>query len=201
MPKTKSVRGGAAVVDEEAEGTRLFLYLLYLIFLAEEAAKFAKQMAELQTLFGDLGQRLHATPPVELTEEESAYQVVVVKHFFPAHVVFQYAVTNTLPEQELRNVSMDIGSDQGDFRLAFHLLTSSETGFEVVKVLPAKVCSFKSEASIYVTLTRHVCTSLSLAEFGIYFLLLSGGCFFYETIILQQYDVRHSRCEHANRRG
>ena len=45
-----------------------------------------------------------SSPPVELTEAETEYSVSVVKHIYPAHVVFQFNCTNTIAEQQLQNV-------------------------------------------------------------------------------------------------
>jgi coatomer protein complex subunit gamma len=42
---------------------------------------------------------------VELTEE-TEYEVNVVKHIYPAHIVLQFNCTNTIPEQRLENVNI-----------------------------------------------------------------------------------------------
>jgi hypothetical protein len=48
---------------------------------------------------------LQSSKPVQLTEEETEYAVNVVKHTYPAHIVFQFNATNTIQEQQLENVS------------------------------------------------------------------------------------------------
>lgn len=48
-----------------------------------------------------------SSEPVELTESETEYAVNVVKHIFDRHVVFQYNITNTIPEQLLENVMVN----------------------------------------------------------------------------------------------
>ena len=48
--------------------------------------------------------KLQSSSPVELTEE-TEYEVNVVKHIYPGHIVFQYNFTNTIPEQLLENVN------------------------------------------------------------------------------------------------
>lgn len=51
------------------------------------------------------GHTFQSSAPVELTEAETEYAVNVVKHIYDGHVVFQYNCTNTIPEQQLENVS------------------------------------------------------------------------------------------------
>jgi len=56
--------------------------------------------------FGNLGPLFRSTQPVQLTEEESEYQVNYVKHIYPRHVIFQFNVTNNMEDQQLENVSV-----------------------------------------------------------------------------------------------
>lgn len=49
-----------------------------------------------------------SSAPVELTEAETEYAVNVVKHIYDRHVVFQYNCTNTVPEQLLENVRINL---------------------------------------------------------------------------------------------
>ena len=53
--------------------------------------------------FGDC---FKSSQPIQLTEEETEYMVVVVKHVFDEHVVFQFNCTNTVKEQILEGVSI-----------------------------------------------------------------------------------------------
>ncbi len=43
---------------------------------------------------------------MQLTEEETEYKIVCVKHVLEAHVVFQFLCTNTVKEQVLEDVSV-----------------------------------------------------------------------------------------------
>lgn len=56
--------------------------------------------------FASLGRLFKSSPPVQLTEDETEYTVVVIKHVFDAHVVLQFNCTNTVQEQVLENVSV-----------------------------------------------------------------------------------------------
>ena len=53
-----------------------------------------------------LGECFKSSQPIQLTEEETEYMVVVVKHVFDEHVVFQFNCTNTVKEQILEGVSI-----------------------------------------------------------------------------------------------
>ena len=55
------------------------------------------------TGFGDC---FKSSQPIQLTEEETEYMVVVVKHVFDEHIVFQFNCTNTVKEQILEGVSI-----------------------------------------------------------------------------------------------
>lgn len=47
-----------------------------------------------------------STKPIPLTEHETEYVVGVVKHIFAEHIVFQFNLTNTLPDTILEQVSV-----------------------------------------------------------------------------------------------
>ncbi|MCO5593640.1 hypothetical protein L7F22_047655 [Adiantum nelumboides] len=63
--------------------------------------------------FSSFGKLFKSSIPVELTEE-TEYEVNVVKHVYPGHIVFQYNCTNTIPEQLLQNVSILVENVEGD---------------------------------------------------------------------------------------
>lgn len=60
--------------------------------------------------FASMGSLFRSSKPQPLTESELEYLVDVVKHVFPKHVVFQFNVKNTVPEQVLLNVNIDMDS-------------------------------------------------------------------------------------------
>jgi hypothetical protein len=57
--------------------------------------------------FAELGQLFKSSSPIQLTEDEAEYQVNVVKHVYPKHVVLQFNVINNMPDHQLENVSVD----------------------------------------------------------------------------------------------
>jgi hypothetical protein len=60
--------------------------------------------------FASMGSVFRSSKPQALTESELEYLVDVVKHVFPQHVVFQFNIKNTVPEQVLLNVNVDVES-------------------------------------------------------------------------------------------
>jgi hypothetical protein len=53
-----------------------------------------------------LGPVFKSTAAVQLTEEETEYSILGIKHIFEEHILFQFNCTNTVPEQILENVSV-----------------------------------------------------------------------------------------------
>jgi len=60
-----------------------------------------------------IGQLFRSSQPVELTESETEYTVAVIKHVFPAHVVFQFDCTNTLADQLLEKARVELEVPEG----------------------------------------------------------------------------------------
>jgi coatomer protein complex subunit gamma len=73
---------------------------------AETQSAYAQQLADVPEL-ASYGRVLNSTSkPVQLTETETEYQVTCVKHIFKEHIVFQFNVSNTLPDTVLEQVSV-----------------------------------------------------------------------------------------------
>jgi len=61
----------------------------------------------------NLGPLFRSTQPADLTESETEYVVQVIKHIYPGHLVLQFDVTNTLNDQLLENVKVEIEIPEG----------------------------------------------------------------------------------------
>ncbi|KIK70520.1 hypothetical protein GYMLUDRAFT_32551 [Collybiopsis luxurians FD-317 M1] len=73
---------------------------------AETQTAYAQQLAEVPE-FTSYGPVLNSSAtPIQLTDSETEYQVTCVKHIFQEHVVFQYNVSNTLPDTVLEGVTV-----------------------------------------------------------------------------------------------
>ncbi len=62
-----------------------------------------------------MGKLFKSCEPVRLTEEDTEYCVMCVKHIYEGHVVFQFDCTNTIQEQVLESatVVMDLADAVG----------------------------------------------------------------------------------------
>lgn len=58
--------------------------------------------------FAHLGPLFKSAEPLLLTEEETEYNISVVVHVFEAHVLLQFNCSNTVQEQVLENVSVNV---------------------------------------------------------------------------------------------
>jgi len=79
-----------------------------------------------------------STSPQMLTEQETEYKVRVLKHTYKAHVVLQFEIMNTLEDQLLENITVEI---------------EPIDGFEVVAYIPAKACKYNEPALAYTVLS------------------------------------------------
>uniref|UniRef100_A0A452QFS3 Coatomer subunit gamma n=1 Tax=Ursus americanus TaxID=9643 RepID=A0A452QFS3_URSAM len=86
-----------------------------IMFVATKPEKFApsrqdifqEQLAAIPE-FMDLGPLFKSSEPVQLTEAETEYFVRCVKHVFTNHIVFQFDCTNTLNDQLLEKVTVQM---------------------------------------------------------------------------------------------
>lgn len=84
-----------------------------------------------------LGPLFKSSQPAELTESETEYVVQCIKHVFPAHLVLQFDVNNTLDDQLLEDVSVQL---------------EIPDGFEIETVIPAPRLEYNVSGIIYVIL-------------------------------------------------
>tara|TARA_B110000208_G_scaffold51483_1_gene67625 strand:+ start:338 stop:2458 length:2121 start_codon:yes stop_codon:yes gene_type:complete len=64
--------------------------------------------------FAALGPVFRSCRPLELSESETEYVVTCVKHVFQKHLVLQFNVTNTLSDQFLVDISVELEMDDTD---------------------------------------------------------------------------------------
>lgn len=60
-----------------------------------------------------LGALFKSSQPMELTESETEYVVHCIKHVFPQHLMLQFDCTNTLNDQLLENVTIQLEVPDG----------------------------------------------------------------------------------------
>eukprot|EP01136_Pigoraptor_vietnamica_P015653 Opistho-1_new@59074 len=84
-----------------------------------------------------LGGLFKSSKPHPLTEAETEYVVTCTKHTFNSHVVLQYDVTNTLNDQFLEHVSVDLAVDGA---------------FVLERVIPIEKLPYGTPSQIYAVL-------------------------------------------------
>ncbi|KAI9460466.1 coatomer subunit gamma [Lactarius psammicola] len=97
----------------------------------ETQSAFAQQLTHVPEL-EPYGTVINSSKSVQLTENETEYQVSCVKHVFREHVVFQFNVSNTMPDTILEQVSvvMQPPEDSGlteDFIIPIPTLSSANS--------------------------------------------------------------------------
>uniref|UniRef100_A0A7N8WSL0 Coatomer subunit gamma n=1 Tax=Mastacembelus armatus TaxID=205130 RepID=A0A7N8WSL0_9TELE len=88
--------------------------------------------------FQSLGPLFKSSEPVQLTEAETEYVVRCVKHTFARHMVFQFDCTNTLNDQLLQKVVVQMEPSEA---------------YEVIQYIPAPSLPYSQPGSSY-TLVR-----------------------------------------------
>ncbi|KAJ3128254.1 coatomer subunit gamma [Nowakowskiella sp. JEL0407] len=107
--------------------------------------QYAREMEKIPQL-AVLGPLFKSSKGAELTESETEYVVTCVKHIFPQHLVFQFTCKNTLQEQILENVTIQMSLEAAEDESASQLLLET--------VIPAPVLTYEAEGVIYVVYKR-----------------------------------------------
>ncbi|XP_059481217.1 coatomer subunit gamma isoform X2 [Neocloeon triangulifer] len=97
-----------------------------------------------------LGPPFHSSPPIELTESETEYLVKCIKHVYERHLVLQFNCTNTLNDQLLENVRVQLDAPEGFVliseiscpKLSYGEAQSCFAVFEFPEVLASSVGTF-----------------------------------------------------------
>ncbi|RLV88766.1 hypothetical protein DV515_00015304 [Chloebia gouldiae] len=97
----------------------------------------AEQLAAIPE-FKSLAPLFKSSEPVQLTEAETEYFVRCIKHVFPTHIVFQFDCTNTLNDQLLERVTVQMEPSEG---------------YDVICCIPAASLAYNQPATCY-TLAR-----------------------------------------------
>jgi len=84
-----------------------------------------------------LGPLFKSSQPAELTESETEYVVQCIKHVFPQHLLLQFECTNTLNDQLLEEVSIQLEPAEG---------------YSVERILPCPKLEYNVPGTVYVVL-------------------------------------------------
>ncbi|KAI3622242.1 coatomer subunit gamma [Moniliophthora roreri] len=122
---------------------------------AERQSAYVQQLAEVPE-FASYGPALNSSAtPAQLTEAETEYQVTCVKHVFKEHIVFQYNVSNTLPDTILERVEVIMQPQSEDSGLTE----------EFIIPLPS-LSSSTSPGIVYVSFARDDPEQYAIASFS-----------------------------------
>lgn len=120
---------------------------------AETQSAYAQQLADVPEL-AEYGPVLNSTHnPIQLTETETEYQVTCVKHIFQEHIVFQFNVSNTLPDIVLEQVSV-------------YMQPQADSGLTEDFIIPVpSLAASTSPSIVYVSYTRDVPEAYTVTSF------------------------------------
>ncbi|TPP66442.1 Coatomer subunit gamma [Fasciola gigantica] len=78
--------------------------------------RYAEQLKSVPQLVG-LGPLFKSSEPIELSEADTEYVVTCVKHTFPEHLVLQFECTNTMSDQRLEDVFVEVDPEDAEFEV------------------------------------------------------------------------------------
>ncbi|XP_044734358.1 coatomer subunit gamma isoform X1 [Chrysoperla carnea] len=98
-----------------------------------------------------LGPLFKSSAVVELTESETEYTVRCIKHSYPSHLVLQFDCLNTLNDQLLENVRVQLEPPEG---------------FVILKEIPCEKLPYNETGSVFIILRYPDSIKLSVGTFG-----------------------------------
>ncbi|WVQ83025.1 hypothetical protein IAT38_005163 [Cryptococcus sp. DSM 104549] len=120
----------------------------------EGQSSYAAQLASVPELEAYGPVLKSSAKPVELTESETEYVVSAVKHIYKEHVVFQFNVTNTIPDTVLEQVAVVIAP-------------SPDSGLVEDFIVPIESLTPENGAGqVYVSFTRENPEDYAAGTFG-----------------------------------
>uniref|UniRef100_A0A8C6Z4C1 Coatomer subunit gamma n=1 Tax=Nothoprocta perdicaria TaxID=30464 RepID=A0A8C6Z4C1_NOTPE len=124
----------APIIEQRAENVPVAVVKQPEKVAATRQEIFQEQLGAIPEFRG-LGPLFKSSPePVALTELETEYVVRCTKHTFVSHVVFQFDCTNTLNDQILENVTVQMEPTEG---------------YEVIGYIPAKSLGYNQPGTCY----------------------------------------------------
>uniref|UniRef100_A0A1B6DU23 Coatomer subunit gamma n=3 Tax=Clastoptera arizonana TaxID=38151 RepID=A0A1B6DU23_9HEMI len=112
---------------------------------------FSEKLSAVPELASLSGPLFKSSEPVQLTESETEYVVKCIKHCFPQHLVLQFECLNTLSDQLLEKVKVQLEPCEG---------------FKIVKDIPIPKLQYGETSSTYVVVEFPTQLSNSVGTFG-----------------------------------
>lgn len=121
---------------------------------AESQSSYAAQLAAVPELSSYGPVLKSSAKPIPLTESETEYGVSLVKHVFKEHIVFQFNVSNTIPDTVLEQVSMV-------------MVPTPDSGLTEDFIIPIPaLTSHQGAGQVYVSFTRDQAAEYAAGSFG-----------------------------------
>jgi coatomer protein complex subunit gamma len=121
---------------------------------AEVQSAFSAQLSAIPELASYGPVLKSSAKPIALTESETEYVVTLVKHVFKDHILFQFNVSNTIPDTVLEQVSV-------------LMLPSEGCGLTEDFIIPVPaLTSANGSGQVYVSFTREDPASYAAGSFG-----------------------------------
>ncbi|KAF8273029.1 coatomer subunit gamma [Lactarius quietus] len=118
----------------------------------ETQSAFIQQLTHVPEL-ASYGTVINSSKPVQLTENETEYQVSCIKHVFREHIVFQFNVSNTMPDTILEQVSVVMQPEE-------------DSGLTEDFIIPTpSLSSANSPGIVYVSFTRDAPEDYAITSF------------------------------------
>ncbi|PNF33659.1 Coatomer subunit gamma [Cryptotermes secundus] len=128
-PSAKGGQADGMLISAASSGSKV-LAVAATVSREESYAEKLRSVPEL-VAFGPL---FRSSEPVELTESETEYVVRCIKHSFPQHLVLQFDCVNTLSDQLLENVRVEV---------------ETPTGYQLVQEIPCPRLSYSETGTAY----------------------------------------------------
>ncbi|XP_021940044.1 coatomer subunit gamma-2 isoform X3 [Zootermopsis nevadensis] len=131
-PSGKGVQADGMLISTALSGSKVSAVAVT-VSREESYAEKLRNVPELVAL----GPLFRSSDPVELTESETEYVVRCIKHSFPQHLVLQFDCLNTLNDQLLENVRVQV---------------EPPDGYQLVREVPCPCLPYSETGTAYVAL-------------------------------------------------
>ncbi|XP_022195844.1 coatomer subunit gamma [Nilaparvata lugens] len=121
------------------------------VSLASREESYAVKLQSVPEIAKLPGPLFRSSDPVQLTESETEYVVRCIKHSFPHHLVLQFECLNTLNDQLLENVWVQLEPSEG---------------YQVIQSIPCPRLQYGESASTYIVLKFPDQLSATIGNFG-----------------------------------
>jgi len=103
----------------------------------------------------EFGRVFRSSSAISLTEEETEYVVKCIKHIMPEHIILQFLIQNTVEDQRIERVLLDIECDSDTYEIIGDIPAETAEYGEIANVFTVLKCTDKSIRSVLLTCQLH----------------------------------------------